>query len=231
MKYDGLETSRANPRTGELRKAFGIRPDEHVFIAGSTQEPEEQLALEAYRVLSTQHSDLRLVIVPRHKERFEEVASLIERSGLGLKRRSESSATGDSQRADRPVLLLDTLGELSACWGLADVAFVGGSLSNRGGQNMLEPAAYGAAVLFGPNTFHFRHAVELLLARDAAKVVRSGDELTSVVGDLLRDQDGRLEMGRQARELVLSQQGATERVVSLLETMLPNEPAAARRAA
>ena len=229
VKYDGLEHDRGNPRTEALRQAFGIGADETVFIAGSTQAPEEQLAIETYRTLKTDHPGLRLVIVPRHQERFEEVASLIERSGLGLRRRSTPGSAASS--TTRPVLLLDTLGELSACWGLADIAFVGGSLSKRGGQNMLEPAAYGAAVLFGPNTFNFRHAVELLLARDAAKVVRSGDDLTTAVRELLSNRLQRQAMGERARELVLSQQGATERVVSILKELLPAEPMAVRRAA
>jgi len=231
VKYDGLQHDRANGATGLLREVFGIAPGEPVFIAGSTQAPEEELVLEAYRQLRTEQPNLRLVIVPRHRERFNEVAELIERSGMGLVRRSTAGDSVAARRATRPILLLDTLGELSACWGLADIAFVGGSLTNRGGQNMLEPAAYGAAVLFGPNTFNFRHAVELLLARDAAIVVRSGDELTSAVRTLLRDDAARLAMGSRARELVLSQQGATRRVVDLLNDVLPGEIGTSRQAA
>jgi 3-deoxy-D-manno-octulosonic-acid transferase len=232
VKYDGLEHNRANSRTRQLRDAFQITPHEQVFIAGSTQAPEEQLAIEAYRQLRMEHPNLRLVIVPRHKERFEEVANVIERSGLGLLRRSQAAHGQEHAASDRPVLLLDTLGELSACWGLADIAFVGGSLTNRGGQNMLEPAAYGAAVLFGPNTFNFRHAVELLLSREAARVVRSGEELTSTVRELLNDEAARVALGHRARELVLSQQGATERVVELLVELLPgSEPTSHRCAA
>jgi 3-deoxy-D-manno-octulosonic-acid transferase len=230
VKYDGLQHDRFNAATARLRELFGIAPHEQVFIAGSTQAPEEQIALDTYRGLRTEYSNLRLIIVPRHKERFEEVAGLIERSGLGLRRRSTASSADTS--TDRPILLLDTLGELSACWGLADIAFVGGSLSNRGGQNMLEPAAYGAAVLFGPNTFNFRHAVELLLARDAATVVRSGEQLTAAVRDLLENSFSRQSQGERARQLVLSQQGATTRVIDLLNDVLPAATAGAiRRAA
>jgi 3-deoxy-D-manno-octulosonic-acid transferase len=115
-----------------------------------------------------------------------------------------------------PVFLLDTLGELGACWGLADVAFVGGSLTRRGGQNMLEPAAYGAAVLFGPNTWNFRDIVEQLLARQAARVVRSSAELTSAVHELLRDRGAADELGSRARAFVATQQGATSRTIELL---------------
>jgi 3-deoxy-D-manno-octulosonic-acid transferase len=115
-----------------------------------------------------------------------------------------------------PVLLLDTLGELAACWGLADVAFVGGSLTRRGGQNMLEPAAYGAAVLFGPNTWNFRDIVEQLLARQAARVVRSAAELTCAVRELLSDRGAAAELGSRARAFVATQQGATSRTIELL---------------
>jgi 3-deoxy-D-manno-octulosonic-acid transferase len=145
-----------------------------------------------------------------------------------LRRRSETNAEGgpsfDSRLStlDSPVILLDTLGELSACWGLADVAFVGGSLTPRGGQNMIEPAAYGAAVLFGPNTRNFREVVERLLEGDAARVVRNGDELESQVRELLRNPAAAERLGRNAQRLVLAQQGATRRTLTLITHVLPS---------
>src|SRR5262249_54387832 len=111
---------------------------------------------------------------------------------------------------------------LSSCWGLAHIAFVGGSLTKRGGQNMIEPAGYGAAVLFGPNTWNFKDIVELLLANDAALVVRSAAELTARVDELLTDSDKSRELGQRARELVLGQRGATARSVELIGTILPD---------
>jgi 3-deoxy-D-manno-octulosonic-acid transferase len=175
---------------------------------------------------------LRLILAPRHQERFDEVAALVRSAGLPLLRRSASRPAPEAlDPAERPVLLLDTLGELSAGWGLADVAFVGGSLSRRGGQNMLEPCAYGAAVLFGPNTWNFRHAVELLLARCAAEVVPDGTRLLPAVQGLLRDPETAARMGAAARDLVLSQQGATQRTVELLLENLPPAVAGQSRAA
>lgn len=210
IKFDGVQLDRANSRTAELRQFFGLRNGEKVFIAGSTQDPEESFALDAWQSLRNEFPDLRLILVPRHKERFEDVAALVTSRGLTLQRRSNAArSTGD-------VWLLDTLGELGACWGLADIAFVGGSLTQRGGQNMLEPAAYGAAVLFGPNTWNFRDIVEQLLARDAACVVRSADELTAAVGSLLRDSETAGELGRRASSFVATQQGAAARTVDLL---------------
>ncbi|MGE3316863.1 MAG: 3-deoxy-D-manno-octulosonic acid transferase [Planctomycetaceae bacterium] len=222
IKFDRVTTKRDNLKTNELRESFRLKPADRVFIAGSTQSPEEELALDAYQELVAEFPNLRLILVPRHKERFDEVAKLVERRGLPLIRRSNvqpndrRQAVGLVKTATAPVLLLDTLGELSACWGLAEVAFVGGSLTNRGGQNMIEPAAFGAAVLFGPNTWNFKDVVEVLLSHDAARVINSGNELTQTVRSLLANPADAAQYGRWAQELVLGQQGATARTVDLI---------------
>lgn len=132
---------------------------------------------------------------------------------------------------DDAILLLDTLGELAACWGLADIAFVGGSLTNRGGQNMIEPAGYGAAVLFGPNTWNFRDVTEALLSRRAARVVRSRDELTDAVRSLLRDSEMARSMGQAAQAFVLAQRGATAKTVDAISALLPEKSDDSRRRA
>lgn len=220
IKFDRVTSDRANPKTSEMRTSFGIRESDRVFVAGSTQETEEAAALDTYCALRDRFPRLRLILVPRHKERFDDVARLVQSRGLPLCRRTDAMRATAGPRTDRPVLLLDTMGELAACWGLADVAFVGGSLTNRGGQNMIEPAGYGAAVLFGPNTRNFRDVVELLLAEHAARVVRSGEELTAAVADCLAHPERARAQGAKAQQLVLAQQGATERTVEIL-TALP----------
>lgn len=187
-----------------------------MFIAGSTQAPEENAAIDAYLASLHAHPNLRLILVPRHKERFDEVARLVESRGLSLFRRSGRSTANGELASKQPVLLLDTLGELAACWGLADVAFVGGSLGNRGGQNMIEPAGYGAALLFGPNTQNFRDVVELLLAENAARVVRDPADLAKALGECLADPERAKAAGSRGQRLVLAQQGATARTVALL---------------
>lgn len=222
IKFDRIEASRSNPKTMEIRQSFGIHGDDVVFIAGSTQPTEEAFALQTYQKLRADFPQLRLILVPRHKERFEEVAALVLQSGLPLSRRSKcvDHAAVSTQSNEPPVLLLDTMGELAACWGLADVAFVGGSLTRRGGQNMIEPAGYGAAVLFGPHTHNFKDIVAMLLEADAATVVRTPEELTATVRRLLVDTKAAQEMGERARQLVLNQHGATKRTVELiLETL------------
>ena len=219
IKFDGVQFDRNNSKTTELRDFFGILPNQSVFIAGSTQAPEEEIALDTWQTLRQEFPDLRLILVPRHKERFEEVAQLVLARNLSLRRRSTGinrTTSSTSTESSSEVLLLDTLGELGACWGLADIAFVGGSLTQRGGQNMLEPSAFGAAVLFGPNTWNFRDIVEQLLSRKAAQVVRNGDEMTETVRALLKDPNSAHELGQRAKSFLATQQGATGRTIRLL---------------
>ncbi|NUQ61779.1 MAG: 3-deoxy-D-manno-octulosonic acid transferase [Pirellulales bacterium] len=225
MKYDGAETDRANPHTQRLRRLAGVRDDDIVFLAGSTQEPEESVALEVFRELRDPWPQLRLVVVPRHPDRFDSVARLLDRSGLPWQRRSQLDRTGADPSAR--ILLVDAVGELGVWWGTARIAFVGGSMGNRGGQNMIEPAAYGAAVSFGPNTRNFRDIVATMLDRDAAVVVHDERELTGFVRRCLDEPEFADDLGRRARQLVASQLGATQRTFDLLAAMVdhPAQPA------
>jgi 3-deoxy-D-manno-octulosonic-acid transferase len=215
VKFDGVSSDRDNPRTAELRRLLDIRPEDLVWIAGSTQTPEEQIVMDSYRRLREEFPTLRLILVPRQKDRFDEVAGLLGCSGLPFARRSLG---GDLHR---PVVLVDTIGELGAVWGLADVAFVGGSLDGkRGGQNMIEPAAYGAAVVFGPHVWNFADTARRLREVGGALQVQDAAELEAVVRRLLREVSERASMGKAARNFVLGQQGATERTVALLDGLL-----------
>jgi 3-deoxy-D-manno-octulosonic-acid transferase len=234
-KFDRLNTDRQNEHTRRLRKTFGLTEDEPVFIAGSTQDPEEKIALEAWLELRSEFPELRLILVPRHQERFEETARLVNSHGLPLLRRSavevEKGPLGAHERGGaKPVILLDTLGELSACWGLADFAYVGGSMGSRGGQNMIEPCAYGVAVCFGPNTRNFRDVVESLLARNAARVVEDKSALTALLREWLTDRQSATTQGVAARDFALSQTGASQQTIDLLlgfeEEQLPVAAAA-----
>jgi len=227
MKYDGARTDRDNPETRRLAALAGITAEDVVFLAGSTQEPEEAAVLDVFRRLKDDWPQLKLVIVPRHPDRFDPVARLIEESGMPWKRRSElnhKAATTGRGFVGR-ILLVDAVGELGAWWGTVAIAFVGGSLGNRGGQNMIEPAAYGAAVSFGPNTRNFRDVVAAMLERDAAVVVHDADELTQFVRRCLEDSTYAVALGERANELVTSQLGATERTVALLAALAESSQA------
>lgn len=218
LKFDGAQTNRNNSETQKLKSLAGITDRDVVFLAGSTQEPEETYALEIYRKLATEYPPLKLVIVPRHPQRFEDVAQLLDESELKWQRRSKLAQTTNSAEPSSTarVLLVDTIGELGAWWGTSSIGFVGGTFGDRGGQNMLEPAAYGVATCFGPNTWNFRDIVAQLRGVDGAKVVRNPQELEQFVRCSLVDPETARQLGDRARQLVLAQQGATMRTLDLL---------------
>jgi 3-deoxy-D-manno-octulosonic-acid transferase len=221
VKYDGVELNRDNPRTRELARLLGVGPDDLIWVAGSTQAPEEEIALNVYRRLKDECPRLRLLLVPRQRERFDEVARLLERSSLPFVRRSRLAPRSSLPAPRSSVVLVDTIGELGALWGLADVAYVGGSLDGRrGGQNMIEPAAYGAAVLFGPHVWNFRDTVDRLLEAGAAVQVADAAALEAAVQRLLGDMAERGRLGTAARQFVLRQQGATQRTLKLVDQLI-----------
>jgi 3-deoxy-D-manno-octulosonic-acid transferase len=220
MKFDGVIGDRQGPDVARLRSLAGIAADDVVFLAGSTQAPEERLAAEAFLAERAAHPRLRLVIVPRHVERSAEIGTILDGLGLAWQARSRIEQEGADPAAR--VLLVDATGELAWWWGTAAIAFVGGSLDGkRGGQNMLEPAAYGAAVSFGPHTRNFKDEVARLLAADAAVVVADGDDLRHFVARCLRDPAWAAGLGARAAGFVAAQRGATATTARLILDRLP----------
>ena len=223
MKFDGVRGDRDAPEVDRLRRLAGISADDVVVLAGSTQAPEESLALDAFLAARDAHPGVRLLIVPRHVERTGEIATMLDRAGVRWQRRSRLDADGADPEAR--VLLVDTTGELGHWWGVATIAFVGGSLDGRrGGQNMLEPAAYGAAVCFGPHTRNFAREVEVLLAADAARVVADGAALTAFVVHCLTDPGWARAVGARAAATVRGERGATAATAREILGRLPGEP-------
>jgi 3-deoxy-D-manno-octulosonic-acid transferase len=222
VKFDGLESDCNNSKTRGLRNLLGLSPTELIFVAGSTMEGEEAAALAAYNAARRQHPGLRLIVAPRHAERFDEVARWLEQQGETVLRRSRLKGPVERRTDGRaPVILIDTLGELAAVWGLADVAFVGGSLRpGRNGQNMMEPAAYGAAVMFGRYTANFRETVEELLRRRAARQVLDADELARGLMEDLNDPEAAATRGDAGRQFVLSMNGAVDRTLAELDRLV-----------
>ncbi|MDR1924199.1 MAG: 3-deoxy-D-manno-octulosonic acid transferase [Planctomycetaceae bacterium] len=226
MKFDGASFDRNNEETQRLRLLAGLSLDDVVFVAGSTQSPEELFAVECYKRLRDEFPRLRLIIVPRHTERFEEVAKMLDAASVNWERRSslvdvDSNADGCVGKfGESRVLLVDKMGELWAWWGVASIAFVGGSMGTRGGQNMIEPAAYGAAVCFGPNTKNFADIVDLLLGSNCARVVRDCGEMENFVRNCLESESFKKELGQNGQNLVKKQLGATERTLNLLQNLI-----------
>ena len=215
IKFDGAESDRKNPATTSFARLAGHQPHEIIFLAGSTQHPEESLAINTFCTLQNEVPHLKLVLVPRHPERFEEVARLLNAKQLLWQRRSLLQ-DAETPPSEKRILLVDTVGELSAWWGRADIGFVGGSLGSRGGQNMIEPAAYGVAVCFGPHTHNFRDIVTALKVADAATVIENEKELTDFVRRCLTDSHYREAVGKRAATLVTSSRGATDQTVTYL---------------
>ncbi|MGB0738507.1 MAG: 3-deoxy-D-manno-octulosonic acid transferase [Planctomycetaceae bacterium] len=219
VKFDGVQTSRENAATIALRKALAIPTEARVLVCGSTQDPEEKLGIDAWQVLRRDFPDLYLILVPRHRERFDQVATTVTEAGHPLLRKSQAGSECSVGTGPETIRLLDTIGELGACWGLADFAFVGGSFGNRGGQNMIEPAAYGAAVMFGPNTRNFRDVVRILQEAEACIELQNEGQLLTTLQNLMQQPEQADSLGRMASAAVIRQQGATNRTTDLLLTL------------
>ncbi len=212
VKYDGAVGDRNTPKGRELKRLLNVPL---LLVAGSTHAPEESIVLGAFRQMRERFPNLHLLLVPRHPDRFAEVAKLVADSVVPFVRRSEIT---EPLPNPPPVILLDTVGELGAAWGLADVGFVGGTLDGlRGGQSMIEPAGYGVPTVFGPHVWNFRDAARRLVEAGGATMVRDAGEVDPALAALLADESKRAAMGAAARRLVREQQGATARTLDLLD--------------
>jgi 3-deoxy-D-manno-octulosonic-acid transferase len=198
-----------------LRSSFQQTGAGPVIVCGSTVDDEEGLLLRAFENVLASYPRAVMILAPRHPERFAEVTQLLEQMGVRFWRRSLWS--GDAIAGG--VLLVDTVGELSALYALGDVAFVGGSLVPRGGHNIIEPARHGVAIIVGNHTENFRDMVALFQSQDAVRVVGPA-EFPLLLLDLLSNSSERAALGRRAAETLRSQMGATARMVEALARLL-----------
>jgi 3-deoxy-D-manno-octulosonic-acid transferase len=222
VKFDGLQTDRQNQKTQRLARLAGLQENEVVFVAGSTQFEEDVLAARTYQLLVQRFPRLRLVLVPRHPERVSKLVRALNQLGLPVQLRSrlESANTTTAAGEQNKVLVVDVIGELGAWWGVADAAYVGGSMGSRGGQNMIEPAAYGIPIAFGPHTENFKDTVTQLLDGQAASIVHDLTELTGFVERVLADENWASQIGKRAQDVVLQHDGASERTVNYICELL-----------
>ncbi|MDB5854106.1 MAG: 3-deoxy-D-manno-octulosonic acid transferase [Herminiimonas sp.] len=212
IKFDIVPPSAAVTQGRALREAIGSRA---VLLCASTRDGEEALILDALKAAPL-HGVL-LVIVPRHPQRFDDVARAIEAHGLRTMRRSQLQNT---VLPDVEVLLGDSMGEMFAWYAACDVAFIGGSLLPLGGQNLIEACASGKPVLAGPHTFNFATITEDAIAAGAARRVRDAGDMLAQAAQLLQDEPMRREMGAAALRFATQHRGATERTVKLLAPLL-----------
>ena len=219
LKFDAELAGELTSKTAEIRERFGLQSGVPLILGASTHAPEEEVILDTLKDLQP----ARLMLAPRHPERFNEVASLIQKSGQSWTRRTAVPAAED---ANATVILLDTIGELPATYSLADVVFVGGSIVDRGGHNVLEPAAAGAPVVTGAHTHNFHAIVDLMCEANAivqlppVETSAASAELTYVLKRLLANTNERAELGRHAKQLVTDNQGAADRTIKFIAPLL-----------
>ncbi len=217
MKFDTAQVSDRIDGDTEMAAQVGLR-GEPLWVAGSTGPGEEEVVLNIYERLRKDFPALHLAIVPRKPERFDEVAELIKRRGLTLTRRSRNDPR------EGAVILGDTMGELRKFYSLARVVFVGRSLVDLGsrqhGSDMIEPAALRKACITGPFTTNFADVMNKFRAANAMREVNSEMELELALRELLSDRAIALEIGSRARQVVIDQQGATQRHAQIILELL-----------
>jgi 3-deoxy-D-manno-octulosonic-acid transferase len=217
LKFD-VTVSTPQPIVESLRRALAAEGAGPILVCGSTVEDEEPPLLKAFENLRVAHPRAAMILAPRHPERFDDVAILLQRMNIRFYRRSRWAR----EPLAGAVFLVDSIGELSAIYALADVAFVGGSLVPRGGHNIIEPAQHGVAIVVGNHTENFRDIVALFQRRDALRIVGLA-ELPLTLMQLLSDDTERRALGRRAAETLLLQTGATARTLEALRTLLPSD--------
>lgn len=213
LKFDIVAPQAMLDLASALRQQFGAA--RKVMLAASTREGEEALLLDAFQACGGLAGVL-LVIVPRHPQRFNEIAEMLAKRGLRYQRRSENRCVP----AEIQVVLGDSMGEMFAYYAASDLAFVGGSLLPFGGQNLIEACSVGTPVLVGPHTYNFADATKLAVAAGAAVQVNDANELFNTADKLLNDANGLTEMRSQGVKFVASHQGATDKAMDIINRYL-----------
>ena len=208
LKFDVTPSAALVQMGRTWRARYGERP---VLVAASTRDGEEELLLDALDAFSVPR--LLLVVVPRHPQRFDEVAALLERRAIRYERRSADRPVSP----DTSVLLGDSMGEMAAYYAACDLAFIGGSLLPFGGQNLIEACAVGKPVMLGPHTYNFAEAAQHAIEAGAAARVESAAELAREASRLLTDSEALARMGERALAFSRAHQGATARIMSILK--------------
>lgn len=218
-KYDGLAASASPLLQEETARRLNLAADEDVLVAGSTHEGEEQVVLETYRRLLGERPGCKLILVPRHVERAQAVLSLVRAAGFEDVI-TMSEIQGGRTRTGERVVLVDVIGELFKLYSLATAVYCGGSLVPRGGQNILEPAAWGKVVFYGPSMEDFLEERALLEEAGAGATVGNAEELFQGIRQVMADPEDRARRGGRGREVVIANMGAAERYAAMIRIQL-----------
>ena len=213
LKFDSNEPN--NLETIQALKK--ITGDRKIVAFASTREGEELQIIKSYLALQTKFNAL-LLIIPRHPERFNEVFNIASENGLNVKRRS----LADHCEKDTDILIGDSMGEMMSYFSISDIAFIGGSLSNNGGQNMLEAASLSKPIIFGPSVFNFEEISKKLLDDGSAMQVSSAEELMQAISELLLDNEKRKLIGQSAKTTFENNRGAVARVFKAIAPHIEN---------
>jgi 3-deoxy-D-manno-octulosonic-acid transferase len=227
LKFDSLDIpgapgAAADRGRNRVLRYFRIATDRPVVIAASTLKGEEEPVFEAFQRIRATRSNALLIIAPRKPERFDEVERMARRAGWNVARRSELRVDAEPRN---DVIVLDTIGELAQLYQIGTVVFVGGSLVDAGGHNILEPAVFGKPIVFGPHMENFAEIARAFLDQGAAMQVRSGRELEAALLELLGDPVRRASLGAAARALVEANRGARAKSLTAIAQLLPPENA------
>lgn len=203
----------------KYREELGIGDAYPVIVAGSTHPGEEKVLFQAFQSVRKEYPDARLVIAPRKTTRADEIAKLASSYGYETGFRSVMKEES-SPRKNYPVLLIDTIGELGRIYAIGDVVFVGGSFSNTGGHNVLEPAAHAKPILVGPSMQNFKDSYALLSKVKACKMVNNTTELTNEFLDIMKNDERRKAMGEASMQVIRENRGADVRSIMYLKDLL-----------
>lgn len=214
LKFDLQLPNDLSAKSTALRQELGI--DRHIWIAASTHPTEEEIVLAAHKKIQEKDPRALLILVPRHPDRFDLVAQLIEQQQFKMARRSR----GDACTAQTDVYLSDTMGELLLMYSVSDVAFVAGSFAQIGGHNMLEAAALGKPVVTGPQLYNFAEISEMLLSAQGMIKVHGADELAQNILQFFADENYRKKIGANALQVVEANKGALQKQTDLIQSVL-----------
>lgn len=220
VKFDRSNTPISNPETAKMKHSMNIRSGKAVFLAGSTHPGEESILFDSLLRLKKSFPDLVMLIVPRDPTRGEKICLLARNAGLRPALRSALNGQDTPDQWD--TLIVDTIGELAHLYGIADIAFVGGSLVQAGGHNPLEPAAYGIPVLFGPDMTDFKVISDMLIDGGGAIRIKTAKALCHVVEMLLKNPAQAKAMGANAFQILTSHRGAVQKNVMVLKQFVFN---------
>jgi 3-deoxy-D-manno-octulosonic-acid transferase len=208
-KFDQNYSSISESKKEDYKTSFKISEGNLVFVAGSTHADEEKHLIQIYKDLKLEFPNLYFIVAPRDIERAAEIADIFQKNDIDYIKKSELK-NKSPEKID--VLILNTIGELAQIYSLADLVFVGGSMMGKGGHNILEPAAHGKLVFFGPDMSNFKDSTKLLLGHNAGIQINSYDELKEKLSYYLKNRSELEEKGKKAKEIILENKGASGRI-------------------